>query len=235
MSDIILVLLDLRCPPLHLPPFIASYLSLPGASTDTVSDTIGKSKMTNVILVLTKVDISNPAHAAAWTSYLNTQYPGVPVVPVEAYAPKAADPGRKTQGRARYKPHIRGTFRERLVHVLKDLHARMLIPPDWVRQDKEKEKDWISRMRADIDWERVMNATAAGVERIDDLTGPKDKGEQCGDMGANMCNEVDSGNLEDMESKFLTVGLIGIMVCLFGLFLAQVVYVCTQDNLMLEN
>ena len=107
---------------------------------------------------------------------------------MEAYAPKAADPGRKTQGRARYKPHIRGTFRERLVHVLKDLHARMLISPDRVRQDKEKEKDWISRMRADIDWERVMNATAARVERIDDSTGPKDKGEQCGDMGANMCN-----------------------------------------------
>ena len=194
MSNIILVLLDSRCPPLHLPPFIASYHSLPGASTDTVSDTIGKSKMTNVIIVLTKVDISGPAHAAAWTSYLNTQYPGVPVVPVEAYAPKTADPGGKPQGRVRYKPHIGGTFRERLVHVLKDLHARVLIPPDRVRQDKEKEKDWISRMRADIDWERVMNATAARVERIDDSTGPN------------------SGNPEDMESKFLTVGLIGMSI-----------------------
>ena len=212
MSDIILVLLDSRCPPLHLPPSLASYLSLPGANPDTVSDTIGKSKMTNVILVLTKVDISGPAHAAAWSSYLDTQYPGIPVVPVEAYAPKTADPGGKTQGRVRYKPHIGGTFRERLVHVLKDVHAKMLIPPDRVRQNKEKEKDRRPRVRVDIDWERVMNATAARVEKIDDSTSPKDKGEQCGDMGASTCNEVDSCNPEDMESKFLTVGLIGMSV-----------------------
>ena len=211
MSDIILLLLDSRCPPLHLPPSLASYLSLPGASTDTVTDTTCKSKMANVILVLTKVDISGPARVAAWTSYLNTQYPGIPVVPVEAYAPKVADSDEHTvQGRVRYKPHIAGTFRERLVHVLKDVHAKMLIPPDRVRGNKEKEMEWRPRVRTDVDWERVKNARGARVGKVDD---PGEKEKQIENVDMGMHNEADSDDPEETpEPKFLTVGLIGMIV-----------------------
>ena len=204
MSDIILLLLDSRCPPLHLPLSLASCLSLPGASTDTVTDTACKSKMANVILVLTKVDISGPAHVAAWTSYLNTQYPGIPVVPVEAYAPKVADPdGHAVQGRVRYKPHIAGTFRERLVHVLKDVHAKMLIPPDSVRRNSEKKMEWKPRVRTDVDWEGVLNARGAKVE----------KGERFENVDVGLHNETNSDAPEEtLEPKFLTVGLIGMIV-----------------------
>ncbi|KAL4063002.1 P-loop containing nucleoside triphosphate hydrolase protein, partial [Scleroderma yunnanense] len=215
MSDIILLLLDSRCPPLHLPPSLASYLSLPDASTDNVTNATRKPKVANVIFVLTKVDIPGPARVAAWTSYLNTQYPCVPVVPIEAYAPKKADPdGPAVQGRVRYKPHIAETFRERLVDVLKVVHAKMLIPPDWIKGSEEKKCGWKPKVRADVDWERVRNARDVRVGRADGAANPEEEGEQVEDldeMTTGMQNETNSDNPEEIskEPEFLTVGLIG--------------------------
>lgn len=71
ISQIILVLLDSRAPLLHYPPSLAAYLS-----------------DRRVILVLTKVDISGPARADAWSRYLTAHYPGLKVVQVESYIEK---------------------------------------------------------------------------------------------------------------------------------------------------
>jgi len=95
ISQIILVLLDSRCPPMHYPPSLSSYLS-----------------DRRVILILTKVDLSGPARAEAWTSHLKTHYPGVRVVQVESFVQK--EESADHQGRTLYHPHLPKGFRERL-------------------------------------------------------------------------------------------------------------------------
>ncbi|KAG9314065.1 hypothetical protein JVU11DRAFT_4845 [Chiua virens] len=114
ISQILLVLLDSRCPPLHLPPSLLAHLDIP-TSLSTQGDPGPRNKQSSkfntprTILVLTKVDISGPARTAAWMSFLSSNYPGVSVVPVESYASLTGE-----QGRARYEPHLPGTFREKL-------------------------------------------------------------------------------------------------------------------------
>src|SRR5688572_6315837 len=80
ISDIILVLLDSRCPTLHYPPSLERYL--------------GDRK---VILVLTKVDITGPARVAAWIKHLRAKHPSLPIVQVESYIEKVStdQQGRK--------------------------------------------------------------------------------------------------------------------------------------------
>jgi ribosome biogenesis GTPase A len=111
ISQILLVLLDSRCPPLHFPPSLVEHLS-------------GH----KVILVLTKVDITGAAQADAWANHLQKRHPGVRIVQVESYVAKEA--GEHTQGRRMYEPHLPMTFRERLVQALKETHEELLAPPD---------------------------------------------------------------------------------------------------------
>ena len=92
ISDIILVLLDSRCPLVHYPPCLSTYLS-----------------NRQVILVLTKIDISGPVRAEAWTTYFRTHYPGLRVVQVESYVEKEAR--AEHQGKTTYRPHLPNQFR----------------------------------------------------------------------------------------------------------------------------
>ncbi|KAI9057718.1 hypothetical protein FKP32DRAFT_1689029 [Trametes sanguinea] len=73
ISEILLILLDSRCPTLHFPPALTSYLS-----------SVSNAPHLRLILVLTKVDIAGPARAAAWTAYLHARHPGLRVVQVES-------------------------------------------------------------------------------------------------------------------------------------------------------
>ena len=80
ISQIILILLDSRCPTLHLPPALSAYLA-----------GVSNAPRLRTILVLTKVDIAGPDRAAAWTRYLTARHPGVRVVHVESYTEKYQD------------------------------------------------------------------------------------------------------------------------------------------------
>ena len=95
ISQIILVLLDSRCPLIHFPPSLSTL----------VSDR-------KVILVLTKVDISGPVLVDAWTAYLTTQFPGFRILQAESYVEQ--DEGADHQGKTRYQPHLPKLFRDSL-------------------------------------------------------------------------------------------------------------------------
>lgn len=203
MSDILLILLDSRCPCLHLPPSLATYLSLPTAENDTAPRS---AHLQRAILVLTKVDISGPARVSAWTSYLETRYPGTPIVPVEAYVPIAT--GTDAQGRVKYTPQMAGTFRERLVRTLKEVHAKMLQPPEWV-DTEEKLRRWRPKVRKNIDWERVMNAKGTLVGKV--VGGPTEPSGNAHQEPIELDGVSDAeGALKSSEEPgFLTIGLIG--------------------------
>ncbi|KAJ7492467.1 hypothetical protein FB451DRAFT_1218406 [Mycena latifolia] len=172
ISHIILVLLDSRAPLLHYPPSLAAYLS-----------------DRRVILVLTKVDISGPARADAWTRYFNIHFPNLRVVQVESYVEKEASSTH--QGHKQHEPHLPESFRHRLLEAIRQEHAAMLEPPDKVKANPARLEKWKPSIKRDIDWDRVMAAEGVKVGAV--VGGPA----------------VPREDEPDEEPKFLTIGLIG--------------------------
>ncbi|KAF9041754.1 P-loop containing nucleoside triphosphate hydrolase protein [Hymenopellis radicata] len=144
ISQIILVLLDSRCPLLHYPPSLSTYLS-----------------QKKHILVLTKVDIAGPERVAAWTSYLHAKHPTVRIIHVESYAER--DVSAVHQGRRRHDPHLPDAFRHRFVQTLQEVHAELLEPPEEVKSNPNRLKHWRPRIKTDIDWDAVHNARGEKV------------------------------------------------------------------------
>jgi ribosome biogenesis GTPase A len=193
ISQILLCLLDSRCPPLHFPSSLESYLA---------------SRKAKVILVLTKVDIAGPERAEAWTAYLQKRHPGLPIVQVEAYQQKVGE-----QGRPVYESHLPLPFRERLINAMRQVHEEMLIPPERVRSDEAKLKRWNPPVKRDIDWNGLLYAHGKKVGSIvGGAAMPKGKGKEDTTDDAQEPEQEGSdneGQLEWQEPEFLTVGLIG--------------------------
>ncbi|KAF9270625.1 P-loop containing nucleoside triphosphate hydrolase protein [Marasmius fiardii PR-910] len=145
ISDIVLVLLDSRCPPVHLPPSLVRYLS-----------------KHQVILVLTKSDICGPLRVAAWKKYLHDLYPQFSIIEVSSYAPK--DQSTLHQGRTLYEPYLPSTFRRQLVDAIKNLCTKLLEPPENVKSKPAALKQWRPKVKRNINWEDAyhINSTEAG-------------------------------------------------------------------------
>ena len=210
ISQIILVLLDSRCPLVHYPPALSSYLSgIPYASR------------TRIILVLTKVDVVGPARADAWAAYLREKHPGVRVVQVESYA----DPGdalSTAQGKKKiHEAHLPSTFRHALVEALKAAHAELLTPPEYVRNDAEKLARWKPRVLREVDWTAVLEAEGERVGSVvvgataprSDTSAHTDEARQTVDLDEARSDDGERDGkgigLEE-EPEFLTIGLIGL-------------------------
>lgn len=182
ISQIILVLLDSRCPLLHYPASLAVYL-----------------KDRKHILVLTKVDIVGPERADEWLAYFKKHYPSLQVVPVESYAEKQATIVH--QGRKQYQPSLPDSFRERLVDAIKKAHQELLDAPPV----KGKKGVRIGKVKETIDWATVRSARGGKVGTIvggaSEIRAPIDDADHEG---------LEEGSEEIAEPVFLTVGLIGI-------------------------
>ena len=197
ISQIFLILLDSRCPLLHYPPSLASYLSgLPNRK---------------IILVLTKVDISGSDRANAWSDYLKKRYPEVRVVQVEAYVPKELGPNNEgTSKRSkRFEPHLPQTFRERLVEALREVHQELLLPPQMVRGNEEKMKHWKPPVKTDVDWAIALSACGDRVgQAVGGPIAPRPTALESNAEDREPVNEKQEV-AEAEEPDFLTIGLIG--------------------------
>ncbi|CAA7265899.1 unnamed protein product [Cyclocybe aegerita] len=182
ISQIILVLLDSRCPILHFPPSLAAYLA-----------------DRKVILVLTKADITGTARVDAWIKYIHDNYPNLRVVQVESYTEKEAS--SEQQGRALYEPFIPEHFRSKLVQVIKEVHEELLEPPERVKSHPDRLKNWIPPVKRVIDWDGVLQAKGSKVGlTVGGAAVPRPQspeGEQSEDTDHRQ------------EPSYLTVGLIG--------------------------
>lgn len=174
------MLLDSRCPLLHYPPSLRAYLA-----------------DRKVVLVLTKVDISGPVRAEAWTQYLKKLSPGSRVVQVESYTRKEASGVH--QGRAHYEPHLPQTFRERLVAAIQEVHTEMLEPPINIKCDAGRLARWKPLVKRVIDWPSVLNAQGGKV------------GTAVGGAAVPWTSQEEDSpeSVDDVEPEFLTIGLIG--------------------------
>jgi hypothetical protein len=140
-SQILLVLMDSRCPTLHFPDSLASYLE-------------GK----KVILVLTKVDISGHERTEAWVHYFRLHYPKYPIVPVDSYLEKERTYNQ--QGTTLFKPGIAQTFRDRLVDAIRTGHADLASPPKHVVQNMSGISSWRAPVPLNIDWSLLSHSNA---------------------------------------------------------------------------
>ncbi|KAG6837674.1 hypothetical protein H0H93_004950 [Arthromyces matolae] len=161
ISQILLILLDSRCPLVHFPPSLASYLS-----------------DRRVILVLTKVDITGPERASAWIQYLSKEYPQLPIVQVESYAEKE---GAVDQGKTRYEPHIPLSFRERLVAAIREVHSQMLVPPEKVKNNPKWLSTWKPTVKVDVNWDSVLTASDSRLGSVTYSSFKPSEGEDVGD------------------------------------------------------
>ena len=192
-----MILLDSRCPLLHYPPSLASYLAgLPNRK---------------IILVLTKVDISGPDRANAWSDYLMKKHPHVRIIQVESYIPKELGPNDEgTSKRSRrVEPHLPHTFRERLVQALREVHQELLQPPEVIRGDEAKVKLWKPSVKGEVDWDAVLSARGDKVGQA--IGGPTVPRQDALDPTAEDGERPDEEQepAEVVEPDFLTVGLIG--------------------------
>ena len=193
ISQILLILLDSRCPTLHFPSALSAYLS-----------SVSHASRLRTILVLTKVDISGADRTAAWTNYLNTRYPGTRVVQVESYTEKPSDVEGSSKKRM-YEPHLPSEFRQTLVDALRETHAELLEPPSAVKENPARLASWKPRIKAKVDWNAVLEAHGGKVGTVvGGATVPKSSKAAPDEQAAE-----DHTSNDDSESEFLTIGLIG--------------------------
>ncbi|TNY19065.1 hypothetical protein DMC30DRAFT_424476 [Rhodotorula diobovata] len=225
VSDILLVLIDVRFPLLHYPPSLRSYLR-----------TL-KPHPKPVILVLTKTDLVPASVAEAWRAYFEEMEgeQGARVVLMESY--REEQRREDTQGtQPRFVPSAPPPLRTSLLSALRSAHAALLTPPEVVASSPERMKRWRARCRREVDWEGVVReggetGVRAGRARGDAGEGTqrrrrgKGKGgkggevqqeeeeqEEAGEEGEGHsagAAEEGAGGFDDDEYPFLTVGLIG--------------------------
>ncbi|KAI8125722.1 hypothetical protein FF38_08895 [Lucilia cuprina] len=95
ISDILLIIVDVRYSTLMFPP----------ALYDHIINKLGK----HAILILNKVDLVAPEVVVAWRDYFKTTYPGLPVV-IFASNPAQAKNGTQQRRRLDYKRSIEGVY-----------------------------------------------------------------------------------------------------------------------------
>ncbi|KZT75056.1 hypothetical protein DAEQUDRAFT_761027 [Daedalea quercina L-15889] len=97
-------------------------------------------------------------------------------------------------------PLFPSAFRRTLVAALRDAHAELLTPPEYVRtlrSDAAKLARWRPHVQCEVDWDVVLEAESV---QADDREGPPPE------------------DSEDGEPEFLTIGLIGKSSLLNALF-----------------
>ncbi|GAA5882209.1 hypothetical protein JCM16303_002281 [Sporobolomyces ruberrimus] len=221
ISEILLVLIDVRFPLLHYPPSLRTYLH-------------SLKPRKPLILVLTKCDLVPRWLSEAWKHWLEeTEGEGVSVVLMESY--REEEKGQDTQGtQPRFIPSAPPPARHALLTALKSAHSSLLTPPPTVSEDPERLSRWSPRLRREVDWdsverEGVATGAHAGEEgwegkqrrrkkdekvfvvRKDGKKGEGEEGQEEEEESESEEEEEEgSAKTGDQEAHpFLTVGLIG--------------------------
>lgn len=87
MSEVILLIADIRHPIFHFPPSLYNYVT--------------NEKNKSMILVLNKIDLVPAQVVVAWQHYLNKKYPKLYIVPFASYAGMKQKRGKKRIGKLR--------------------------------------------------------------------------------------------------------------------------------------
>nr|XP_019051132.1 hypothetical protein I302_01581 [Kwoniella bestiolae CBS 10118]OCF30062.1 hypothetical protein I302_01581 [Kwoniella bestiolae CBS 10118] len=196
-SNILLLLLDSRCPLLHCPPSLRSYLQ-------------NLKPHKEIILILTKSDLVDPAALEGWKDWVRGWWglEGVQVVSVQSY-----DLIEGIIGEGRHRPDIPQDSLEELIIALKTAHERLLEVPTWAKDNPEKLKEWKPSVRPSVDWLSLAQeeypydiATTHSTSKAHN----KSKDAQNKDQEQQFDSNVAGGSTaRDPSEEPLTIGLIG--------------------------
>lgn len=145
MSEIVLLVADIRHPVVHFPP--ALYIH--------VTQELGK----RLVLILNKVDLVPDTLTAAWIKFFHERYPGLVVLPFASYAGMTAKGKRgKRQGRLRMASEAcRG-----LLDACKDMVGDQVDLTSW----KNKIEEELTEEAADDDDEEEHDALASAPTEL---------------------------------------------------------------------
>ncbi|KDN36770.1 P-loop containing nucleoside triphosphate hydrolase protein [Tilletiaria anomala UBC 951] len=192
--QILLVLLDTRCPPIHLPPSLEDYLFRQGHT-----------RRRRTVLVLTKVDLVTADVAAVWQAWLKQKYPQWQVVLTSSYVQREAHEGQGS--RIRFQSSISPESRIALIDAIQTAYNKLVEPPEHMSKDPDALRRWHheqssqdeGRRLGSIDWDTLRNQaheeTRAGMEgaqasrHVSDPAVCKgcDTSAAVGHLGADLC------------------------------------------------
>ncbi|KAK4688597.1 large subunit GTPase 1, partial [Tremellales sp. Uapishka_1] len=131
-SSIIMLLLDSRCPPLHSPPSLKTYLQ-------------SLKPKKEIILVLTKADLVDADALQAWKQWVvgwwGDEDQAVQVVSVTTYETELL-----YSEKPKHKPDIPKQSLAELIRALQTAHSRLLTRPE------TSNANWKAAVRSRIDW-----------------------------------------------------------------------------------
>lgn len=180
-SNILLVLMDIRCPPVHFPASLRAYLrdaagirrdTTPGRSEAPQPGSAWKGKK-KIVLVLTKVDLVSPACVEGWKKWCKDWWrwgedehveeegevvEEIDVIAVESYKREALRPAAGEHNRRiRHIPYIPPHSLRPLIDAIRRAYSSLLDPPDTIKNDETKLAAWTeeleSRLKRDVDWD----------------------------------------------------------------------------------
>lgn len=216
LSPVLLVLIDIRCPPLHFPPSLQEYIL-----------SHQQTSKKEVVLVLTKCDLVPDDVRVAWEGWCKREWGkhGWDIVSLEAYRRekrvqgkflstrpvlRSADLNRLSNlgTRSVLKSYIPPESLVKLVEAIKRAHHRLITPPAALADDPVKLAKWTPRVRSSIDWEKLFRGLP--------IDGISPEGEDDGSLEAKPAEndapsigQVGEAPDEHLNFDYLTVGLIG--------------------------
>ena len=135
------------------------------------------------------------------------------MVQVEAYIER--EEGADHQGHKQHDPNIPEHFRAKLVQAIKEVHSELLEPPEKVKNNPNRLKDWIPTVKRNIDWEGVLKA---GGSKLGTMVGGSAVPRPNACEPSNDDERSDRPENQHQEPEYLTVGLIGMQEFTCSLF-----------------
>ncbi|GHJ88881.1 hypothetical protein NliqN6_5283 [Naganishia liquefaciens] len=229
-SQIILVMVDVRCPPVHLPSSLRLYLRslvTPPSRRSKARDEHPSNETADkyprptrganagrkrVILVLTKTDLVDEEATQGWKQWCREWWKGeedagaeendIQVVSVRSYADQPVEDQR---GRRRHIPEIPHTALDELLQALETAHTSLLQPPSPLLDQPEKLERWCkdcyAQVKPVVDWRAFQSSSPSRTEDVASDAGTNSEVEEE--------SQPDDAAPEGKEAETLTVGLIG--------------------------
>nr|KIR86570.1 GTPase [Cryptococcus tetragattii IND107] len=182
-SQILLLLLDSRCPPLHCPPSLRTHLKSLVPSKE-------------IILVLTKSDLVDAKALEAWKIWVRSWWgqESVHIVSVRS--------------KGRHKPDIPQQSLDELISALQAAHKRLLERPVCAREDKKLDS-WKPSVRPSVDWASLKDEDHIPDPRLDTVErniGPQNSLIK---LASGQQDEQTTPQVKNPSTEPLTLGLIG--------------------------
>ncbi|KAJ2601223.1 hypothetical protein GGF39_001352 [Coemansia sp. RSA 1721] len=203
ISDILLMVVDIRHPVLHFPPSLYKY----------VTQTTGKP----LVVVLNKTDLVTEETVVAWKSYFKREFPAVVLTTFCCYREKIVSSDADTQdSKLIKKKHRRRVYDTSQVGELFDACRGVCSP------EKLTLVDWdavIARYadnnvdeQDDADNDRELDENSDDDDSDDN--NDEGKGEEAADPATTNSNKDDAdktaeGHVETVSGKYVTIGLVG--------------------------